>query len=277
MFRGVPMSVVSKCVKSIGRLTGLFLFAALAAGCAQTQPSTKASDPLITADIAVTPPLRDTAVNAPVAAPPVATVDTMLADFVGAPRIGKAIVVNIPSYELIAFQDGVEVMRSRVIVGKRATPTPVMETETSVVRFRPTWTPTPRMVRSGKYRPGTRPPGKRNPLGFLAIRLEPGMLIYLHGTNKPQLFDRERRALSHGCVRVERWDEVAAWVLDLSVDDVHARAYGRRTFDMQTSGVPVLMRYFTEMPDADGVMRQYADIYRRGSYAQVGPMRTATY
>ena len=74
-------------------------------------------------------------------------------EFAGVPRRGRAILVNIPSYELIAFEDGKPVMRSRVIVGKPATPTPIMETETSVVRFRPTWTPTPDMIRSGKYTP----------------------------------------------------------------------------------------------------------------------------
>ena len=196
--------------------------------------------------------------------------------FNGVPAQGKAILVNIPSFELIAFEDGLPVMRSRVIVGKPRTQTPVMETETSVVRFRPTWTPTPRMIASGKYTPGTRPPGPRNPLGFLAIRLEPGMLIYLHGTNKPQLYDREMRALSHGCVRVERWDEVAAWVLDMAVEDVQSRAHGRRTFDMATSGIPVIMSYETWFPDENGFMREWPDVYGRGVMAS-GPVRQGTY
>lgn len=185
--------------------------------------------------------------------------------YLGVPQEGKAILVNIPSFELIAFQDGQPVLRSRVIVGKPATPTPVMRTETSVVRFRPTWTPTPDMIRSGKYRPGTRPAGKRNPLGFLAIRLAPGMLIYLHGTNKPQLFDKEHRALSHGCVRVEKWDEVAAWVLDTTIEDVHRSAYGRRTFDAPTTGIPVIMSYQLSFPAPDGTMREWEDFYRRGT------------
>ena len=30
-------------------------------------------------------------------------------------------------------------------------------------------------------------------LGLLAIRLEPGMLIYLHGTNRPELFEKDAR------------------------------------------------------------------------------------
>ncbi|MEM7210715.1 MAG: L,D-transpeptidase family protein [Pseudomonadota bacterium] len=183
----------------------------------------------------------------------------------GIPQVGKAILVNIPSFELIAFEDGEPVLRSRVIVGKPSTPTPVMQTETSVVRFRPTWTPTPRMIRSGKYRAGTRPPGKRNPLGFLAIRLAPGMLIYLHGTNKPQLFDKEHRALSHGCVRVEKWDEVAAWVLGLPVEEVHTAAYGRRTFDAQTEGIPVILSYQLNFPTPDGTPQRWEDVYRRGA------------
>lgn len=189
--------------------------------------------------------------------------------FAGVPRYGRAILVNVPSAELIAFENGEPVLRSKVIVGKRRTPTPIMDTETSVVRFRPTWTPTPRMVREG-YRPGTRRGGKGNPLGYLAIRLEPGMLIYLHGTNKPQLFERERRALSHGCVRVQKWDEVAAWVLETDVEEVRRRAFGRRTHDVGTNNVPVIIGYHLDFPNADGEMVTYPDVYRRGrgSYAR---------
>ncbi|MEM6623226.1 MAG: L,D-transpeptidase family protein [Pseudomonadota bacterium] len=186
------------------------------------------------------------------------------------PPTGKAILVNIPSFELIAFEERVPVMRSRVVVGSPRTPTPVMLTETSVVRFRPTWTPTPSMIKEG-IKPGTRPAGPKNPLGYLAIRLEPGMLIYLHGTNKPHLYERDMRALSHGCVRVEQWAEVAAWVLGTDVADVNGHAHGRRTFDMQTSGVPVIVTYMTEFPDADGVMRSWPDVYGRGTYAGLPP------
>ena len=91
------------------------------------------------------------------------------------------------------------------------------------------------------------------------------MLIYLHGTNKPQLFDKEHRALSHGCVRVEKWDEVAAWVLGLPVEEVHTAAYGRRTFDAQTEGIPVILSYQLNFPTPDGTPRRWKDIYRRGA------------
>ena len=185
------------------------------------------------------------------------------------PAEGKAIFVNVPSFELIAFDDGREVMRSRVIVGSPKNPTPNLMAHTSVVRFRPTWTPTPTMIREEGISPETRPPGRNNPLGLLAIRMDPGMLIYLHDTNNRKLFDREKRALSHGCVRVEKWDEVAAFVLGIPVEEVHKHAEGNRTFDMDTQGVPVIVSYNTSFPDATGVTRKYADVYgREARYAQ---------
>lgn len=179
------------------------------------------------------------------------------------PVSGKAILVNIPSFELIAFEDGEEVLRSRVVVGTRKDQTPQLVAQTSVVRFRPTWTPTPEMIEEEGLSPETRPPGKRNPLGLMAIRLDPGLLIYLHGTNSPRLFDRDKRALSHGCIRVENVEEVAAFVLGTDVDEVRRHANGRRTFDMETSGIPVIIRYHTRFPDETGVVREYADVYRR--------------
>ncbi len=179
------------------------------------------------------------------------------------PTKGKAILVNIPSYELIAFQDGEEVLRSKVIVGSAKNPTPQLVAETSVVRFRPTWKPTPDMIRDEGISPERRPAGRNNPLGLMAVRLDPGLLIYLHGTNQPKLFGREKRALSHGCIRVEKVEELTAFVLDTTVAEVQGHANGRRTFDMEAWDIPVLIRYHTRFPDANGLMREYADVYGR--------------
>lgn len=191
------------------------------------------------------------------------------APFDRVPAEGKAIFVNIPSYELIAFEDGREVLRSRVIVGSPKNPTPEMNTQTSVVSFRPSWTPTPSMIEEDGISPETRPPGRSNPLGLLAIKFEAGNLIYLHDTNNRKLFDRSKRALSHGCVRVHRWDEVAAFVLGIPVEEVRETAEGKRSFNMETEGVPVIISYNTEFPDEAGVMKEYADVYgKHARYAE---------
>jgi murein L,D-transpeptidase YcbB/YkuD len=180
-----------------------------------------------------------------------------------APARGKAILVNAPAFELIAFRDGAPEFRSRIIVGAPATPTPMLQTYTASVRFRPTWRPTPAMVASGEYADRVWPAGRRNPLGLAAIRFQDDQLVYLHDTNHRELFQREDRALSHGCVRVERWDELVAWVLDLDLDQVHRLANGRRTFDMPAPPIPVTLGYFTVFPDEFGRRVEYADIYRR--------------
>ncbi|MEO1000808.1 MAG: L,D-transpeptidase family protein, partial [Pseudomonadota bacterium] len=188
------------------------------------------------------------------------------------PPEGKAILVNIPGYEVIAFEDGEPVMRSTVIVGTRRDQTPVMQTETSVVRFRPTWRPTPEMIRRGEYTDHVRPAGSRNPLGLAALRLAPGMLVYLHDTNQRHLFDSERLSRSHGCVRVEHWDEIMAWALDIDLETFHAYANGRRTFDMPTDGnIPVTLGYFLNFPDEFGILRSHEDIYGRGGDSIFAP------
>jgi len=177
------------------------------------------------------------------------------------PTVGKAILVNIPSFELIAFDDGTPVLRSRVIVGAPRHRTPRLSTYVSAVRFRPTWRPTPSMIASGAYSDRVWPAGERNPLGLAAVRLEPGLLVYLHDTNRRELFTEENRALSHGCVRVEQWIALVAFVLDMDAATVTRLANGTRTFDEPAPPIPVTLGYYTRFPDAFGRVAEYADIY----------------
>ena len=180
------------------------------------------------------------------------------------PSSGKAILVNIPSFELIAFDQGVPVLRSRVIVGAPWHRTPRLNTYVSAVRFRPTWRPTPSMVASGEYADRVWPAGLNNPLGLAAVRLQPDSLVYLHDTNHREKFDQEYRALSHGCVRVQQWDRVVAFVLDMDLAEVHRLANGRRTFDAPAPPIPVTLGYFTRFPIATGQIVDHPDIYRLG-------------
>ena len=125
------------------------------------------------------------------------------------------------------------------------------------------------MIASGEYRDRVWPPGPSNPLGLAAIRLEEGLLVYLHDTNHRELFERDYRALSHGCIRVERWDELIAWLLDLDLDTVHHLANGRVTLDVPTPSVPVILGYFTIFPDDAGSPVRFEDVYRLGSQVPV--------
>lgn len=176
---------------------------------------------------------------------------------------GRSILVNIPSAELVAFENGLPVFVSRTVVGAARTPTPIGPFTGGVVRFRPSWTPTPRMIRAGLYTPGTRPPGPRNPLGLAALRFAEGGLVYLHGTNAPAAFERQARHLSSGCVRVSRIDILVGWALGWSDAEVQRAMHGRRTFDTPTPPIPIALAYHTRFPTPDGRVRSWPDVYGR--------------
>lgn len=194
--------------KSAGRLRFLASFARLlTAACLMFMASACTRDD---------PPLQ-------LAARPTALVGSK-EDARAVPLHGKAVLVDISAFELVALQDGVPVFRSRVIVGRPGTPTPELTSNLYAIKFNPAWTPTPAMIRNeGAH---YMPPGPQNPLGRILFELDNDQLIYLHDTNDRSLFKREDRALSHGCVRVEEARQLASWALDVplaAVDDMVSR------------------------------------------------------
>ena len=128
------------------------------------------------------------------------------------PARGKFVVVNIPSFELVALQDGKPVLRSRVIVGRPSTPTPELATGIWAVKFNPSWTPTPSMAQREGLKPV--PPGPNNPLGRILFVLDNDQLIFLHDTNDRTLFEQSRRAFSHGCIA---WNSLVRWLRGCSM------------------------------------------------------------
>ena len=148
----------------------ILLLLALAGGCATREPPAASDPPAAAAAPAAEPDFEDRLDRAGVP--------------LDLPDAGKAIVVNIPAFELIAFEDAEPVFESRVIVGTPANPTPVLATTTAKVRFRPTWRPTPDMIASGEYQDRVWPPGEDNPLGLAAVRFENDILVYLHDTDR---------------------------------------------------------------------------------------------
>ncbi len=67
-------------------------------------------------------------------------------------------------------------------------------------------------LRAGKLMVRQRP-GPTNALGLVKLIFPNENNVYLHSTPSQSLFSRSRRDFSHGCIRVERPDELAAWVL----------------------------------------------------------------
>jgi murein L,D-transpeptidase YcbB/YkuD len=110
-------------------------------------------------------------------------------------------------------------------------------------------------------------PGPTNALGLVKLMFPNEYNVYLHSTPAPQLFSQARRDFSHGCIRVEKPAELAAWVLrdkpDWSLAQVQAAmTSGRDNVQVNlTSPIPVLILYGTAVVDPEGTVQFFDDIY----------------
>jgi murein L,D-transpeptidase YcbB/YkuD len=90
--------------------------------------------------------------------------------------------------------------------------------------------------------------------------------VYLHDTPAQALFARSRRDFSHGCVRVERPDELAAWALRdeprWTPERVRAALAGTETVSVRLRRpIPLLVLYGTAVVTPEGEVRFFEDLY----------------
>ena len=202
----------------------------------------------------------------------------------------RAILVNIPTFELHAYEQGDEVLTMRVVTGKGDSPTPVFAEEMQHVVFSPHWNVPPNILETEilpalRRNPGylarnnmemvrgegghlsvRQKPGPKNSLGLVKFLFPNPYHVYLHDTPADSLFARSRRAFSHGCVRLEKPEELARFVLRGTEwsDDAIAAAMRSREERYVTlkDNIPVTIAYFTTWVDADGTVRFGPDVYR---------------
>ncbi|MDF2931492.1 MAG: uncharacterized protein K0R36_823 [Chryseobacterium sp.] len=108
--------------------------------------------------------------------------------------------------------------------------------------------------------------GCDNALGAVVFRFENSYGVYLHDTSQKQLFNKDERAFSHGCIRVENAKELASLLLknDGSENKIpileNAMAdYQRKDFVLKQP-VPIIITYLTCLVK-DGKPVLYKDIY----------------
>lgn len=109
--------------------------------------------------------------------------------------------------------------------------------------------------------------GCDNSLGVLKFDLNSPFSIYLHDTNRRDLFGNKDRFMSHGCIRVEKPMELANYVLDNGLDSITNAQLQQclkdqkpRSFPL-TNKFPVLILYMTADIDANGTLKFYNDVY----------------
>ncbi len=197
------------------------------------------------------------------------------------------IAVNIPSFWLQYIRDGKEVLTSRVVVGKEMNKTVVFSGEMSYLAFSPYWNIPPSILEN-EIKPGIakdpnylskhnmewvdervrQKPGGSNSLGLVKFMFPNSNNIYLHDTPAKSLFNREERAFSHGCVRVEKARDLAIAITkhdgnwtEKKVDEA-MNAGKENTYSLKQK-IPVYIAYFTAWADEDGNIAFFEDIYNR--------------
>ena len=238
---------------------------------------------------------------------------------------GKRIVVNIPAYHLYAYSPN-ETLDMRVVCGAIGTKTPQLTSNIEYMEVNPKWVipksiidnevarragdsayfarnrydivdkttnqtldarnVSRQQLLSGKYRVAQKG-GAGHSLGRIVFRFKNDFSVYLHDTSTPSAFQRDSRALSHGCVRVAQPFELARFVLDTPDEWLLDRiriAMGQSPETEQgmqwisshpdqearnkiigyvpvTPRVPLYIIYYTLWPDENGILQTWPDVY----------------
>jgi murein L,D-transpeptidase YcbB/YkuD len=201
----------------------------------------------------------------------------------------RYIMVNIPEYSARLVDHGRVLATHRVIVGKRATPTPQFTTSVTGVILNPSWhvpqsiiaesvgalvRNRPAVARARGYtwtRAGgalqvTQQPGPTNSLGQVKLDMPNPLAIFMHDTPAKALFDQKVRAYSHGCVRTDKPLDLAAKLLsgtEWTPERIAQTIAGRETITARLPRpIPVYIVYMTARVDADGTLQLFDDPYR---------------
>lgn len=195
------------------------------------------------------------------------------------------LLVNAAAFELTRWRDGARVGSWRVIVGKKSTPTPVFSTAVQGVNLNPWWNVPGNIVRESvgaliRRSPATarargyvwgggavrQKPGPGNALGQMKLVMPNAYSVYLHDTPNRDLFNREVRAFSHGCVRVDN----ALGLVENLLEGTRTRAEidalvatGNSQIVALARPIPVYVAYFTAGTRADGSLALFPDLYGR--------------
>nr|WP_249209088.1 L,D-transpeptidase family protein [Magnetospirillum sulfuroxidans] len=105
-------------------------------------------------------------------------------------------------------------------------------------------------------------PGADNALGQVKFNLDNGDDIYLHDTPKRQYFGHIFRALSHGCVRLERPVELAKMLVPTQSDKLEEWVKDDTTRTLKLDKpLTVYLMYMTAWADEDGTVHFREDLY----------------
>jgi murein L,D-transpeptidase YcbB/YkuD len=199
----------------------------------------------------------------------------------------KYVIVNVPAYTVALVENGQTLDRRRAVAGAIKTPTPSLNATITGAIFNPWWE-VPQSISKevagkkgyvrvplgeGKFR-WRQPPGPSNALGKMKLVMGNPHAIYLHDTNAKNLFNKQLRAFSHGCIRTEDAVGFAATLLDgteWTREKVNQTVASGKTVQANVATpIPVYIVYFTVAATSDGPPAKYSDLYGRDGKVLAG-------
>jgi L,D-transpeptidase YcbB len=214
----------------------------------------------------------------------------------GAQAIGDAyVILNIPDYTLKVMQHGGQVWTTKVVTGQPGIhATPLLTETMKFITVNPTWNVPPSIIYN-EYLPAlqqdptvlqrmglkldrardgsihiSQPPGEANALGRIRFNFPNKFLVYQHDTPDKNLFAREERPFSHGCMRVQNPDQYASVLLNITAPNEHytpekiRSMYGHSEIDLKfPTPIPVNITYQTAFVDDAGKLQFRKDVYGR--------------
>ena len=203
---------------------------------------------------------------------------------------GKLILVNIPEFVLHVLDNNKKVFDMKIVVGKEGHNTMMFTKTLNQIVFSPYWNVPPSIVKDellGEMEknpdylekqnmeitgendgiPEIRQlPGDKNALGKVKFLFPNSYNIYFHDTPAKSLFEKNKRAYSHGCIRLNEPEKMAQYLLQAnpSWDEtkiLEAMNAGKEQYVKLKEPVEVFITYYTAWVDENGKLNFREDIY----------------
>ena len=198
---------------------------------------------------------------------------------------GDYVLVNIPAFSLQVFNADSLVFECEAIVGKETNKTAIFKGMIKYVVFNPYWNVPdqilkkeiiPALSRNSNYLEKhnmewydgrlRQLPGPDNALGAIKFLFPNSFDIYLHDTPAKGLFKEQRRAFSHGCIRISAPHRLANYLLrnqagwsTQKMDEILST--NKEEYIKLANEVPVYILYLTAFVDIKGNLNFREDLY----------------
>jgi murein L,D-transpeptidase YcbB/YkuD len=203
---------------------------------------------------------------------------------------GELILVNIPEFVLHMYKGSDQVFAMNVVVGKEGHNTMMFNGDLNQIVFSPYWNVPPSIVKNeilpkmeadpnylasqNMEQVGTEGdlpkirqlPGDGNSLGKVKFLFPNSFNIYFHDTPAKSLFDKDKRAYSHGCIRLAEPEKMANYLLKDNPEWTPERISaamnaGQEKYVKLKKPVPVVITYYTAWVDDNHRLNFREDIY----------------